>query len=255
MHQFGVASEGRLFLHAGGNIGSSLTDTEEFLNGARRAVFLPYAVHDYDAYTTRMTKRFGSIGVTLTGLHSFDSPAVGIRGADAIVVGGGNSFRLIKTLHELGLIEPVRQAVQSGVPYWGSSAGSNVACPTIRTTNDMPIVEPPSLRAFALVPFQINPHYIDEPLKEGEVRETRETRIIEFLEENNVMVVGLREGSWIVATGEHSLRLRGPGGAVLFTRGRSRTELDPETDLSFLWRGPSLFDEPILPGPEALISP
>jgi len=242
----------KLFLHAGGDIGSSLVDTADFLQEAQRAVFLPYAVHDFDAYTARMSTRFDSLGVRLTGLHSHPDPVAAVAEADAIVVGGGNTFRLIKTLHDLRLIEPVRQAVRRGVPYWGASAGSNVACPTIRTTNDMPIVEPPTLRSFGLVSFQINPHYVDEP-DDGVVKETREFRINEFLEENDVPVVGLREDSWLIAD-RASLRLFGEGGAVLFRR-----ELPPENlykgdDVSYLFDTPVQFDAALSSPPNARVS-
>lgn len=208
-------------------------------------MFVPYAVNDYDRYSAHMIKRFSSIGVSLAALHLQDDPVEGLAGADAIIVGGGNTFRLLRTLHRLELVEPVRRAVKAGVPYWGASAGSNVACPTIRTTNDMPIVEPASLWAFGLVPFQINPHYIDETQKEGETRETREVRIIEFLEENDAPVVALREGSWLISEGDNSVRLQGPGGGMLFRRGVRPKELDPGSDVSFLLRSQASFDTPL----------
>ncbi len=243
----------RLFLHAGGDIGSSLVDTAGFLQEAKRAVFLPYAVHDFDTYTARMITRFDSLGVSLTGLHSHPDPVAAVADADAIIVGGGNTFRLVKTLHDLGLVEPVRQAVDRGVPYWGASAGSNVACPTIRTTNDMPIVEPPTFRAFNLVPFQINPHYVDEPDDGPVLKETREVRINEFLEENDVPVVGLREESWLIADGV-SMQLFGEGGAVLFRRGLPPENLYKGDDVSYLLDAPGQFDVAISPRPGARVS-
>ncbi len=133
----------------------------------------------------------------VTGLHTVPNPAASLAEADAIIVSGGNSFRLVAALHRFYLIDTVRSAIVGGVPYFGASAGANVASPTIRTTNDMPIVQPPSFAAFGLVPFQINPHYIDPPPPEARIGETREERLQEFLEENQVTVVALREESWL----------------------------------------------------------
>lgn len=214
------------------------------LGNARNAVFLPYALHDYDAYTaSAQERRYDSVGITLHGLHTFADPIKAIAWADAIIAGGGNSFHLVGALHELGLIEPVRRAVDSGVPYFGASAGANVACPTIRTTNDMPIVEPVSLSAFGLVPFQINPHYVDPPPAELQIGETREQRIAQFLEENMVSVVGLREQSWL-RIGGSSTQLRGAAGAVLFRRGCPPQEITVGADLSFLFDENPRYDQP-----------
>jgi dipeptidase E len=223
----------RLLLHAGGDVASALDDIAEHLGGAQRAVFLPYALADHDAYTARISERLGGRGVRIIGLHTAADPAEMVAGADAIVVGGGNSFRLVKALHDLALIDPVRERVAAGIPYFGASAGTNVACPTIRTTNDMPIVQPASLAAFDLVPFQINPHYIDPPPPEQRIGETRAERLREFLEENDVPVVALREQSWLIVHGD-AMTLRGTGGAVLFRRGREEQEISPGAELSWL---------------------
>ncbi len=232
----------RLFLHSGGNLASALHDAADFLAGAENAVFLPYALHELEVYTTEMSAAFRNIGVELIGLHRFPDPVGALQGVDAIVVGGGNTFRLAKALQQLGLVAPIRQAVERGARYWGSSAGSNVASPTIRTTNDMPIVEPSSFNALDLIPFQINPHYIDSG---GDaVGETRDVRIKEFLEENDVTVVGLREGSWLVANGR-SLMLHGDAGAVMFRRGMRPSVLEPQSNVSFLLDEPSIFDHPL----------
>jgi len=231
----------KLFLHAGGSIASALGDTAEFLDHAQRALFVAYAVHEYDDYTAHMQSQFESIGVSLTGLHTFADPMTAIDKTDAIIVGGGNTFRLLKTLQELSLIEALRTAVRTGTPYWGASAGANVACPSIRTTNDMPIVEPRTFEALDLVSFQINPHYLDEPSDPDEVKETREFRIKEFLEENDVVVVGLREDSWIIRDGDQ-VTLRGGSGAVLFRPGMPPETLQPGDDLSFLFDVAAYFD-------------
>lgn len=228
----------RLMLHAGGDAGSALDEMREHLGGARRALFLPYAGHDLDAYTDSARERFAAVGIELVAAHRVDHIVAAAAAADAVIVGGGNSFRLVRALHDLGLIDLVRELVAAGVPYFGASAGANVACPTVRTTNDMPIVQPPSLDAFALVPFQINPHYMDPPPPEQRVGETRAERLAEFLDENDVPVVALREHSWLRVL-DDTMQLRGTAGAVLFRRSGEPAELEPGADLSSL-----LFEDP-----------
>ncbi len=223
----------RLFLHAGGDGTSARPAVIEHLRGAKRAVMIPYAQSDHDRATARFSEWLTPHGVEITGVHTAADPAAMIADADAVFVTGGNSFRLVDALHRLGLIAPVRAAIEQGIPYWGASAGANVACPTIRTTNDMPIVQPPSFAAFNLVPFQINPHYIDPPPPEQRVGETREERLQEFLEENDVVVVALREQSWLEIDGP-SMHLRGTGGAVLFRRGAEPGQVIGGADLSSL---------------------
>jgi dipeptidase E len=208
----------RLMLHAGGDISSAGDEIIEHFRGARRAVMVPWAVKDGDRVVTRFNDRFAGRGLEVTGLHTVPNPAASLAEADAIIVSGGNSFRLVAALHRFHLIDTVRSAIVGGVPYFGASAGANVASPTIRTTNDMPIVQPPSFAAFGLVPFQINPHYIDPPPPEARIGETREERLQEFLEENHVTIVALREESWLVVNGG-AMSLHGTGGALLFRRG------------------------------------
>jgi dipeptidase E len=161
---------------------------------------------------------------TVEGLHRASSPAQAIANAEAIFIGGGNTFRLLKQLYDLDLLSALRQRVDAGTPYIGSSAGSNVAGPTIRTTNDMPIVEPPSFVALGLVPFQINPHYLDADPQSTHMGETREERILQFLEENETPVIGLREGAWLRLE-EGICRLDGATGARWFCRGKAPREL------------------------------
>jgi dipeptidase E len=223
----------RLFLHAGGDGTSARPAVIEHLRGAKRAVMIPYAQSDHDRATGRFSEWLTPHGVEITGVHTAADPAGMIADADAVFVTGGNSFRLVDALHRLGLVAPVRAAIERGIPYWGASAGANVACPTIRTTNDMPIVQPPSFAAFSLVPFQINPHYIDPPPPEQRVGESREERLQEFLEENDVVVVALREQSWLEIDGP-SMHLRGTGGAVLFRRGAEPGQVIGGADLSSL---------------------
>lgn len=223
----------RLLLHAGGDGTSARTAVIDHLRGARRAVLIPYAQSDHDRATARFAEWLAPLGVEITGVHRVDDPTATIAGAEAVFVTGGNSFRLVNALHGLGLIEPVRTAIARGIPYFGASAGANVACPTIRTTNDMPIVQPPSFAGFNLVPFQVNPHYIDPPPPEARVGETRDERLREFLDENDVTVVALREQSWLEIDGA-AMRLVGTGGAVLFKRGAEAEQLRGGADLSAL---------------------
>jgi dipeptidase E len=170
----------------------------------------------------------------VTGVHALPDPAAAVATARVLLVGGGNTFRLLAALQRTGLIPLVRERVARGeLRYIGSSAGSNVAAPTIRTTDDMPIVAVPDLRAFGLVPFQINPHYLDADPASTHMGETRAQRLEQFLEENDVPVIGLREGAWLRRSGG-AVRLGGPTGAVLFGRGAAPRELEPGADLAFL---------------------
>jgi dipeptidase E len=192
--------------------------------GVRRVLFVPYAVHDRTAYAAKARARFEQMGLGLDSIH--DAPGGAIRAvedAEAIFVGGGNTFRLLESLWRENLVEPIRRRVGARMPYVGSSAGSNVACPTIKTTNDMPIVQPPTLEALNLVAFQINPHYQDPIPGSTHMGETRDERIAEFHEENETAVVGLREGAWLVVNGS-TVVVDGATGARVFLRGRKPFE-------------------------------
>ena len=233
-----------LLLHSGGDLSSALADIAAHLGGAQRAVFLPFARHDHAEYVAIMADRLTRIGVTLISAHAAPVPAVAVEESDAIIVGGGNTFRLLCALHQYALLDVIRARVAAGVPYFGASAGSNVACPTIRTSNDMPIVETRTFDALSLVPFQINPHYVDPPPPESRVGETRAERLQEFLEENDVTVIGLREPSWVVVNDDR-MSLRGTGGAVMFRRGREPEPAAPAADLSHLLATTPRFDDPL----------
>jgi len=200
----------------------------------RRLAFVPYAAvtMSYDDYTARVREAFTRLGHPVESVHESD-PAEVLRQADAIVVGGGNTFRLLERLAALELLDRIRSRVREGVPYIGWSAGANLVSPTIRTTNDMPIIEPPSFKALGLVPFQINPHFTDLTIP-NHGGETRADRILEFLALNReVRVVGLREGSWLRNEGT-ALTLHGPHSMALFEAGRERREVEPGSDLGFL---------------------
>ena len=200
-----------------------------------KALFIPYAAvtFSFDDYEKKVSDRFREVGHDVVSIHRFKDPVKAVKEADAIVVGGGNTWNLLKMMQENGMIEPVREKVLSGTPYIGWSAGSNVACPTIMTTNDMPITEPGSFSAFNLIPFQINPHYLDAN-PEGHAGETREQRIKEFLEINpDLYVAGLREGT-LFRIEESSIELIGPRPMRLFIKGSDPAEYKAGDNLSFL---------------------
>ena len=204
-------------------------------SGVRRVFFVPYAGVriTYSEYTEKVRERFGEWGYDVLAAHETEDPVAAAREAQAIAVGGGNSFELLKKLYDTGLLEMIRTRAMVGTPYIGWSAGSNMACPTIRTTNDMPIVEPESLEALDLVPFQINPHYT-EAMPEGFAAETRMDRLMEFIELNpEVNVVGLPEGTLLHVDGE-AIRYIGDKPAVLLRKGNQPRKLDPGSDWDFL---------------------
>lgn len=199
------------------------------------ALFIPYAgvTFSFDLYTSKVKERFREIGHDLHPVHLEPDPAGAVGDAEAIVIGGGNTFHLVKLMQKNGLIEPIRQKVLDGIPFIGWSAGSNVACPTLCTTNDMPIVEPEEFSVLDLVPFQINPHYLDAN-PEGHAGETREMRIEEFIEVNpQIYVVGLREGT-MLRIEDGDIQLIGPRPARIFKKGTAPFELEPGADMSFL---------------------
>jgi dipeptidase E len=189
-----------------------------------RVLFVPYALFDRDGYAARARERFGRMGFELESVHdAAGGPVAAVERAGAIFIGGGNTFRLLNALWRAELVEPIARRVRAGMPYIGSSAGSNVACVTIKTTNDMPIVQPPTFEALNLVPFNINPHYLDPAPGSTHMGETREERIAQFHEENDPPVVGLREGAWLQVD-ERGVMLQGGAGARLFRRGQKPVE-------------------------------
>jgi dipeptidase E len=200
-----------------------------------KAIFIPYAAvtFSYDEYEKKVAERFSEIGHEIFSIHHFSDKVNAIRTAEAIVVGGGNTWQLLKMIRDNGLVEILRQKVIEETPYIGWSAGSNLACPTIRTTNDMPVVETDSFEALNLIPFQINPHYTDiNPA--GHAGETREQRIEEFIEINpDLFVAGLREGTMLLLE-NRKLSLLGSRTMRIFKKGVATHEMSPGDDLSFL---------------------
>jgi dipeptidase E len=220
-------------LYGSGYLDHAETEIRSFLGDVKRVLFVPYALFDRDKYAATAQQRFQKMGYELTPVHTAADPVAAVNETDAVFVGGGNTFRLLKALYDFELLDPIRDRVSEGMPYIGSSAGSNVAAPTIKTTNDMPIVQPPSFNALALVSFQINPHYLDPDPSSKHMGETREERLIQFLEENDTPVVGLREGAMLrIENGETILR--GSSGARIFRKGIEAAEILPGARLDLI---------------------
>ncbi|GAA2705096.1 dipeptidase PepE [Micromonospora olivasterospora] len=213
------------------------------LDGLRSIVFVPFALADHDGYTNTVRRAMEPLGISVRGAHE-GTPRDLVAGAEAVFVGGGNTFRLVKAIHELDLISVVRARAAEGMPYIGSSAGTNVATPSLRTTNDMPIVQPPSFETFGLVPFQINPHYLDPDPASTHQGETREERLTQFLEENDVPVLGMREGTWLRVR-DGAMRLDGvAAGGRIFRRGSAPVEVPSGADVTWLVERVGSFDTP-----------
>ncbi|MCE2496776.1 MAG: dipeptidase PepE [Flavobacteriales bacterium] len=206
-----------------------LDEVKDFFSGVEEIVFVPYARPSgvsHDDYTAAAAKAFSKIGIEVKGMHEFDDPVEAIHRAAGTFIGGGNTFLLLKQLWENGLVEALRERVAAGMPYMGTSAGSNVAGQTINTTNDMPIVYPPTFEALGLMPFNVNPHYLDPIPNSTHMGETRETRINEFHTQNEIPVVGIREGSWL-RFNDGRVELKGPHSARIFRAGQSPIEHEP----------------------------
>lgn len=212
-----------------------IAEIARLLNGVEQIVFIPYAAvtFSYAEYERKVQERFDQIGIRVRSIHRCKDPRMMIRRAQAICVGGGNTFALAKKMQEQGLMSAIRSRIKAGIPYVGWSAGSNVACPTICTTNDMPIVKPQSFDAIAAVKFQINPHYLDAN-PEGHAGETREQRIMEYIEANpRRYVAGLREGC-MLRYDNGRLELIGDRPMRIFKKGTPPREVHAGDDLGFL---------------------
>lgn len=200
-----------------------------------KCLFIPYAgvTVTWDDYEKKVKNRFNEVRHDIVSIHHFDDPVKAVEEADCIVIGGGNTWKLLHDMHANKLIEPIRKKVLGGTPYIGWSAGSNVTCPTLMTTNDMPIIDPLGFDALNLVPFQINPHYLDKKV-EGHGGESREDRILEFIEVNrDVYVAGLREGCMFVVEGD-KMKIIGKRNLRLFKYGEETREIEPTEDFTFL---------------------
>ncbi|RMA57776.1 dipeptidase PepE [Ulvibacter antarcticus] len=207
-----------------------------FFSETDEIIFIPYARPggiSHDDYTAKASEAFKKINKKIVGIHTFDSPKDALLKAKGVFTGGGNTFVLVSKLYQHQLIEPLRDAIFKGLPYLGTSAGSNICGVNIRTTNDMPIVYPPSFKTLGVVPFNINPHYLDPESNSKHMGETRETRIQEFHTQNTIPVVGLREGSWLEVKGD-TIKLKGELKARIFTQGKKAFEVETDTVLENL---------------------
>ncbi|MGB5417719.1 dipeptidase PepE [Algibacter sp.] len=223
-------------IHGSGYLEYLIDDLIAFFKNTNTIIFVPYARPSgisHDDYTNIAKKAFSKINKKVNGIHEFESPIEAINNAEAIFVGGGNTFVLANQIHKNNIMQPLRQAIQSGTPYLGTSAGSNICGLTIKTTNDMPIVYPPNFNALGLVPFNINPHYLDPGRDSKHKGETRETRIKEFHHFNTQPVIGLREGSWLHVN-NNSIILKGNLTARVFEYNKAPYEVAPNKELNQL---------------------
>jgi len=212
-----------------------LDEIAELFKDTDTVLFIPYARPggiSHDEYTAKAAETFKLIDKKLVGIHTFDDPIVALKEAKGVFTGGGNTFVLVNELYRNKVMQPLRDAIFDGLPYLGSSAGSNICGISMRNTNDMPIVYPPSFKTLGVIPFNINPHYLDPDINSTHMGETRETRIAEFHTQNNIPVVGLREGSWIRVK-EHEFVLKEKLTARIFEYLKTPYEVKPETSLQF----------------------
>jgi dipeptidase E len=223
-------------LHGSEYLDYILDELTVFFKEANNILFIPYARPSgmsHESYTEKTVEAFAKINKTVKGIHEFANPIEAIHTAEAIFTGGGNTFVLINQLYKHNLMDALKTAIHKGTPYLGTSAGSNICGLTIKTTNDMPIVYPPSFNALGFVPFNINPHYLDPDTNNNHMGETRETRIKEFNKFNTTPVIGLREGSWLQVKGE-SIILKGSLTARIFEYNKLPYEVESGTELNTL---------------------
>jgi dipeptidase E len=223
-------------LHGSGYLDHCADEIKQLLKNQRSVLFIPYARPSgmtHDEYTEIARDRFKKMGLELSGIHEHEDPKEAIQSAESLFIGGGNTFVLLEGLYKADVLNVIREKVEKSMPYIGTSAGSNVACLSIKNTNDMPIVYPPSFNALSLVPFNINPHYLDPDPSSKHMGETRETRIKEFYFYNDEYVVGLREGAMLHITDKNVI-LKGSTGACVFQKNKEPKEFKPGDSLDFL---------------------
>jgi dipeptidase E len=222
-------------LHGGSYLDYILPVLENHFKDCKTILFIPYARPggiSHDEYTQKVAETFAKINKKVVGLHEFENAAKAVEQAEGIFTGGGNTFLLVTQLYENNVMDVLRNAIENGTPYLGSSAGSNITGVSMQTTNDMPIIYPPSFKTLGVIPFNLNPHYLDPDLQSKHMGETRETRIKEFHAFNKIPVLGLREGSWLEVNGE-TITLKGNLKARIFRQNQTPEELEPETNLAF----------------------
>ncbi len=234
MKNFILASTSTVF--GGEYLEYILPELELLFDKCDEIIFIPYARPggvSHDNYTAKAATAFRKIGKKIKGLHEFENAKDAILSAEGIFTGGGNTFLLATKLYENDVMESLRSVLNSGIPYLGTSAGSNIAGISMKTTNDMPIIHPPSFETLGLIPYNINPHFIDAEGGKEHMGETRETRINEFHTLNSEPVIGLREGSWLAVKGDEII-LKGELTARLFKKDQNAVEIETETDLAKL---------------------
>jgi dipeptidase E len=223
-------------LHGGSYLDYLLPELQSHFKGLKSILFIPYARPggiSHDEYTQKVSEAFQTINISVKGIHEFENPEAAIKNAEGIFTGGGNTFLLVTKLYYHNVMQILSETVKNGTPYLGTSAGSNICGLSMQTTNDMPIVYPPSFQTLGLIPFNINPHYLDPESQSKHMGETRETRIKEFHAFNSIPVLGLREGSWLEVKGD-KITLKGNLKARLFVQNENPQELETESDLSNL---------------------
>jgi len=223
-------------LHGSSYLDYILPQLSQLFSETDTVLFIPYARPDgisYDKYTQKAAAVFKTINKKLRGIHEFENPVTALHEAQGIFIGGGNTFVLVNTLHQHKIMQVLREVILNGTPYLGTSAGSNICGVTMQTTNDMPIVYPPSFKTTGVIPFNINAHYLDPDPNSKHMGETRETRIKEYHSQNTVPVVGLREGSWLEVHGD-SIVLKGNLPARVFKQNQDAFEVETNTDLQDL---------------------
>lgn len=223
-------------LHGGDYLDYLLPELQKHFQNCKTLLFIPYARSGgitHEEYTAKAASAFAKINIDLKGIHEFENPITAIKNAEGIFTGGGNTFLLVTQLYKNQLMDVLAETVKSGTPYLGTSAGSNICGLTMQTTNDMPIIYPPSFQTLGLIPFNLNPHYLDPDNQSTHMGETRETRIKEYHAFNSVPVLGLREGSWLDVKDEKII-LKGSLTARLFRQNQMPEEIESGTILSFL---------------------
>ncbi len=223
-------------LHGGSYLDYLLPVLQSHFKDCKSILFIPYARPggiSHDEYTQKVSEAFQTINISVKGIHEFENAEIAIKNAEGIFTGGGNTFLLVTQLYRNNIMQVLSETVKNGTPYLGTSAGSNICGLSMQTTNDMPIIYPPSFQTLGLIPFNLNPHYLDPELQSKHMGETRETRIKEFHAFNNTPVLGLREGSWLEVKGDKII-LKGDLSARLFQQNQAPTELEPESNLSHL---------------------
>ncbi|PRZ25116.1 dipeptidase PepE [Flavobacterium granuli] len=223
-------------LHGGDYLDYILPELQNHFKNCKTILFIPYARPSgisHEEYTAKVVLAFAKINIAVKGIHEFENPATAIQSAEGIFTGGGNTFLLVSQLYKNEIMDILANVVKNGTPYLGTSAGSNICGLTMQTTNDMPIIYPPSFKTLALIPFNINAHYLDPDSQSTHMGETRETRIKEFHVFNTIPVLGLREGSWLEVKGDKIL-LKGNLSARLFRQNQAPEEIESGTDISYL---------------------